>query len=94
MDLGQVGEALPGVHVVATGYHQDPTFDVECGQDGHGVPGAGCLKAPGIDHDDLSLGRTVGQCRPQRQLDHLLGGLLGVTAGLGAQRHATATPLG
>ena len=65
------------------------TSDAERLQGNRGRLGARSIEAPALDDHDLALVRAIGQCRTQRELDHLLGGLLAVLAGLGPERNAT-----
>src|SRR4029453_1321493 len=77
------GNLLPAVH------DEHRAFDAE-GAEGRGRRlGARHIEAPAVEDNDLALARTIGQCRTQGELDHLLGGLLLVLAGLGPEGDTT-----
>ena len=90
LHFGQVEEALDGVGVVDVDHDQRLAFDAESAEQLLGVLGLRRVETPRIDDDDLAVGRPVAERRAQRELDHLLRGLLVVLARLRAVGDATA----
>ena len=89
LHLAQVEEALDRVDVVAVDDDERLALDAERRQRGLGRLGLRGVEAPVVDDDDLALGGAVRQRRAQRELDHLLRGLLVVLARLRAEGDAT-----
>ncbi len=84
-----VAEAQGRRGVVTTDDHEGRAGDAEGVERHLGGLGLRRVDAPAVDDDDLALVGPVGQGRLERQLHHLLRGLLVVLAGLRPEGDAT-----
>ena len=90
LHIGEVEEALDGGEIVAIDHHEHLALQTERRERSLGQLGLRLFEAPRVDDDHFAGSRTVGQSRTQRQVDHLLRGLLAVLTRLGPEGHATA----